>query len=99
MSPYHKLTKTTTITTTYNNSSIRSGIMNKISYNQNITKETDRQCRLFQKFDEHIISACSILAQKVFFISHSKLGQNNHNDIEIVMLINISNIKIAYFIH
>ena len=43
MPPYHKLTKTTTIKTTiittYNNSSIRSDIMNKISYNENITKK------------------------------------------------------------
>jgi hypothetical protein len=58
MPPNHKLTKTTfktKILTTYNKSSIRSGIMNKISYNKNITKETDRQCRLCQKYDEHII--------------------------------------------
>ena len=36
MPPYHKLTKTTmktTIITTHYTSSIRSGIMNKISYN------------------------------------------------------------------
>jgi len=63
MPPYHKLTKTTIITT-YNKSSIRSGIMNKISYNENITKETYRQCRLCQKYDEHIILACPILAKK-----------------------------------
>jgi hypothetical protein len=66
MPPYHKLTKTTTmkttIITTYNNSTISSGIMNKISHNENITQETDIQCRLCQKYDEHIISACPILA-------------------------------------
>jgi len=68
MPPYHKLTKltmkTTIIATTYNESSIRSGITNKISYNKNITKETDRRCRLCQKYGEHIISVCPILAQK-----------------------------------
>jgi hypothetical protein len=66
MSSSHKLTKTTTkettIISTYNNSTIRAGIMNKISYNENITKETDRQCRLYKKYNKHIISACPNLA-------------------------------------
>jgi hypothetical protein len=31
---------------------------------KNITKETDRQCRLYKKYDDYITSACQILAQK-----------------------------------